>query len=74
MNWAVNNDYGGPENLSLIPGSVGSAPVQNIGAYGVEISDSLTFCETISISNFHDFKFKMKIVNSAIEVPYLKKN
>ncbi len=58
VNWAVNNDYGGLENLSLIPGSVGSAPVQNIGAYGVEISDSLTFCETISISNFHDFKFK----------------
>ena len=30
----------------------------DLGAYGVEISDSLTFCETISISNFHDFKFK----------------
>ena len=58
VSWAIDNDYGGLENLSLIPGSVGSAPVQNIGAYGVEISNSLTFCETISISNLNDFKFK----------------
>tara|TARA_B100000953_G_scaffold286820_1_gene268584 strand:+ start:58 stop:1077 length:1020 start_codon:yes stop_codon:yes gene_type:complete len=49
VNWTINNDYGGLENLTLIPGHVGSAPIQNIGAYGVELKDTFENCRAISI-------------------------
>ena len=39
IEWCLNNNFFGLENLALIPGSIGAAPVQNIGAYGREISD-----------------------------------
>ncbi len=43
VNWCVAHGYAGLENLSLIPGMVGSCPIQNIGAYGVEIKDTLEY-------------------------------
>ncbi|MCI5051326.1 MAG: UDP-N-acetylmuramate dehydrogenase [Candidatus Pacebacteria bacterium] len=48
--WSVEKDYWGIENLALIPGTVGAAPVQNIGAYGVEAKDTI-----ISVK-VYDFK------------------
>jgi UDP-N-acetylmuramate dehydrogenase len=56
--WCINNDFGGVENLALIPGNVGTAPIQNIGAYGVELKDVFESCETISIEkqNLETFK------------------
>ena len=49
--WAVEHDYGGVENLSIIPGEVGASAVQNIGAYGVEAKDVIVMVETIDLSN-----------------------
>jgi UDP-N-acetylmuramate dehydrogenase len=45
VNYCVLRDYAGLENLSLIPGSVGASPIQNIGAYGVELQDVFHTCE-----------------------------
>ena len=47
--WCINQNYGGVENLSLIPGNVGTCPIQNIGAYGVEVKDVITKVEAIEI-------------------------
>ncbi|MEO0570447.1 MAG: UDP-N-acetylmuramate dehydrogenase [Bacteroidota bacterium] len=47
--WAIDQDYGGLENLSLIPGNTGTAPIQNIGAYGVELKDVFFDCEAMNI-------------------------
>ena len=47
--FTVNNNYWGIENMSLIPGTVGAAPMQNIGAYGTELNDILLNVETFEI-------------------------
>lgn len=49
--WCLDHDFGGLENLSLIPGNVGSAPIQNIGAYGIELKDVFESCEAIDIES-----------------------
>ena len=58
--WALDNDLGGIENLSLIPGSVGAAPIQNIGAYGVELKDVFLCCEALNIKTKQIRKFSLE--------------
>jgi len=55
--WAVENNFGGVENLSLIPGNVGAAPIQNIGAYGVELKDVFYSCKGIMLDTLNEFEF-----------------
>jgi UDP-N-acetylmuramate dehydrogenase len=47
--WTIAQDFGGLENMSLIPGNVGTTPVQNIGAYGTEIKDTFVSCDAMHI-------------------------
>jgi len=47
--WCISKNYGGVENLSLIPGNVGTCPIQNIGAYGVEVKETITKVEALKI-------------------------
>ena len=49
--WSLENGYGGLENLSLIPGNTGTAPIQNIGAYGVELKDMFVHCTAMEIAS-----------------------
>ena len=55
--WSLENGYCGLENLSGIPGSIGAAPIQNIGAYGSEVSDFIdeVICFDMESNNFVSF-------------------
>ncbi|MBI3883517.1 MAG: FAD-binding protein, partial [Sphingobacteriales bacterium] len=55
----INNDWAGVENLSLIPGNVGASPMQNIGAYGVEIKDVFHELEAYHLKEKKVIKFDL---------------
>lgn len=57
VRWCVDKEFSGLENLSLIPGTVGAAPIQNIGAYGVELADHFHSLQAIDLEsgNVHEF-------------------
>ncbi len=57
VQFCLNRNYGGVENLSLIPGNVGTSPMQNIGAYGTEIKDTFLKCKVLNLETLHTEEF-----------------
>lgn len=60
VQYALRHNYGGLENLSLIPGTVGAAPIQNIGAYGVEVKDIIHYVEAFNTTTLNIERFSVK--------------
>jgi UDP-N-acetylmuramate dehydrogenase len=60
VRWSLDQNLSGLENLSLIPGTVGAAPIQNIGAYGVELKDCFKKLEAIDIKTGKKYFFHKK--------------
>ena len=60
--WSINKKLSGIENLALIPGTVGASPVQNIGAYGMEVKDSITKVHAFEIQKGKNKIFSMVIL------------
>ena len=59
----IKNNYGGLENMSLIPGNVGTSPIQNIGAYGVELKDTFIECSALEIATGNIVNFTKEECN-----------
>ncbi|MFS4430261.1 UDP-N-acetylmuramate dehydrogenase [Chryseobacterium sp. S90] len=58
--YCLQQNFGGLENLSLIPGNVGTSPMQNIGAYGTEIKDIFVSCEVLDLENLELRTFNLE--------------
>ncbi|WP_029294544.1 UDP-N-acetylmuramate dehydrogenase [Chryseobacterium hispalense] len=58
--FCLDRNYGGLENLSLIPGNVGTSPMQNIGAYGTEIKDTFVSCTVLNLENLQLESFNLE--------------
>ena len=78
--WCLEHNLAGIENLALIPGSVGAAPLQNIGAYGVELKDVFHDCEALSIAtkkleifnlNACDFGYRSSVFKTILKGKYI---
>ncbi|MBN1253460.1 MAG: UDP-N-acetylmuramate dehydrogenase [Bacteroidales bacterium] len=80
VEWTVNQNFAGIENLSSIPGTVGASPVQNIGAYGVEVKDLITKIDAFNLetgelktfsNNECNFSYRNSIFKEKFKNKYL---
>lgn len=72
VQYTLEKNYGGLENLSLIPGNVGTCPIQNIGAYGVEIKDSFHSCKVLNINTLKFENFDLEKCKFAYRDSFFK--
>ncbi|NJO70202.1 MAG: UDP-N-acetylmuramate dehydrogenase [Bacteroidetes bacterium] len=80
VSYCTNHGWGGLENLSQIPGNVGACPIQNIGAYGVEVKETITNVEALDLKSgeivtFHndkcEFGYRTSIFKTSSKGEYL---
>jgi len=72
VRWSISQGYAGLENLSLIPGTVGAAPIQNIGAYGVELAERFHSLQAINLENGNVYEFDKETAHFAYRESYFK--
>ena len=74
VRWSIDQGYTGLENLSLIPGTVGAAPIQNIGAYGLEFADRFHSLQALQISTGKLLTFDKPACDFAYRHSFFKQN
>ncbi|WP_206482300.1 UDP-N-acetylmuramate dehydrogenase [Nonlabens ponticola] len=71
--YCIKNNYAGIENLSLIPGNIGTSPIQNIGAYGVELKDVFNSCTVIDLQTLEEKSLSLEECNFGYRDSVFKK-
>jgi UDP-N-acetylmuramate dehydrogenase len=74
VSWTLENNLPGLENLALIPGTVGAAPIQNIGAYGVEVGEYIDSIEAFDLATHAFVNLSQEACQFAYRDSYFKQN
>ncbi len=72
VRWTIDQGFAGLENLSLIPGCVGAAPIQNIGAYGVELSNTFHSLQAVNLDNGEILEFDKELCQFGYRESFFK--